>query len=759
MDNREILTRFKNGTLEREHALALLTATPLTNPPGLPGLPAAPGAAGAAGLAVSPAPPALSLPAVPLGSAVAVGSAVPVVAAALAGQAGTPDPGPGLGWVGERYAVTGVSGRFPGAGDLSGWWQHLLQERGGAGPVPPGRPAAAGRPAAGRRAAGRPGAGGVGGVGGGGRGWFVEGVEEFDAAFFGLTDAEGALLDPQERLFVECAWQLLECAGYAGARLEGLRAADGQSRSLGVYVAAGPGDYALLTAGCAGAGGGAGRAGGVWSLPNRLSALLDVHGPSQCVDAAEASFLVAVHQALAALRAKECAAALVGAVDLRLHPGRHGGGEGVGAILLRPLDAAQAAGDTVHALVCASAVAHTGRFPAPGAPAGSGGAVEARLERRAADLAGVEVGQVEVHESAATAAAGMGDAGAATGLAALLRAVLQLHHATRLPVPATSPAAAWPAPRDGTGRVLPRRATARARGTGGTAAHVLLEESPRPARQQEQQQQQQQEQEQQEQEQQEQQGQRQEWQGWGEQEEAQERGGLGEGGVRAGLEEELVLLSAPTPAHLAATARRLADALTVPAGCGLALAEVARELALGRAVRECRLVVTARTTAELAAALTAFTTTDPEHDHGPDSDHDSDPDRGHDGDGGRDRDGDGGRDRDGDGGRDRDAGRGGGHGGAGGCGGVGVVGRVRSADLRSPRAEAVLLADLPETAHYVAALWRAGRLEALARLWLAGVDVTGGAAARCGGGVVALPPSVLLRRRLWAGEETGGPVR
>ncbi|XMA40096.1 hypothetical protein O1157_35250 [Streptomyces albogriseolus] len=238
-------------------------------------------------------------------------------------------------------------------------------------------------------------------------------------------------------------------------------------------------------------------------------------------------------------------------------------------MLLRPLAAALAAGDTVHAVVRATAVAHPGHR-APDAAAG-------RLARRTLAAAGVTAAGVTLRETEATAAATTGATGAATGLAALVRAVLQLRHGTLLPAPGDSSAVPWARSYDDeTGRERPRRATVAVHpGTGAAAAHVLLEEPPRrgpvPA-----------------------------------------PGPAGPAGAASGS-GELVLLSAPTPEHLAATARRFADRALPSDGVTdgtrddwPSVAALARELRLGRAVRDCRLAVVVRDTGELAAALRAF---------------------------------------------------------------------------------------------------------------------------------------------------------
>ncbi|MFZ4177262.1 beta-ketoacyl synthase N-terminal-like domain-containing protein [Streptomyces griseoincarnatus] len=721
VDHKDILTRFKNGDLGREQAAALLTGAhpdsaarhaPLTTAVAPPRA------------AVSQPPPARALTTAPAGG-------------------GPPLPADG-------YAITALHGRFPDADGLDAFWHTAVL----------------GGRDAGRRTSGSP-----------------AGADDFDAVFFGLTPQDAALMDPQERLLLEVLWQTLETAGCTGARLDTLTAADGEPRAVGVYVAHDPLGRAAVAQ--APAGDAPAAAGAGVTLPARLSTLLDLRGPGHCVGGGGAAFLVALHQALSALRAGECGAALVGAVGLqpgpaRRHPQGAEGGQGVGAVLLRPLAAALAAGDTVHAVVRATAVAHPGRRARD--------AAADRLARRALAAAGVTAAGVGLRETETTVAATTGDTGAATGLAALVRAVLQLRHGTLLPAPGDSSAAPWARPHDQSGRELPRRATVAVRPTAGSpAAHVLLEEPPRRG---------------------------------------PEPIASGPAGPAA-ASGELVLLSAPTPEHLAATARRLADRV-LPADAvehgtqdgRRLLAALARELRLGRAVRDCRLAVVARDTGELGAALRAFA-----EDQAGAGDQDRAGDRagagGLDGAGDRagaeDRDGagglDGAEDRAGagglDGAEDRDgaddrAGAGdragaddqdgaGGRAGAGGLDGAGdragagdgdraedragagdragaddqdgaddragagaggARGSVRCADLRGAQGPGVLFGELPETRAYLAALWRGRRFDALARLWLAGVDVsaadTAGAAP-----VLALPTSALLRRPL---REAGCPA-
>lgn len=616
MDEKEVLTRFKNGHLDRAQAAALLTGA------GAPGPRTRGGTGTGTGTGMG------------TGTGLGAGGTVPVPVAFprpdTARERAERAPSPA-----ERIAVVGMAGRYPGAPDLASFWRQAREGHGSAGAPPSGRP-------------------------GDERGHYLERVQDFDAEFFGIEPSEAALMDPQERLFLETAWEALEDAGCTGGRLDALTAADGTPRSVGVFTCAGTADYALLAA----------RTwtrerpvrlprGGHWSLPNRFSALAGLTGPSQSVDSAESSVLVALHLAAAALRAGECAAALVGGVQLLLHPSsrRPGAGEGVGALLLKPLDRALADGDTVHCVIRGSAVGHGAPGPSAAGPGrgsrtaggdgGDGGDDRAhgrRVARAALRAAGVDASTVALHEDTDSVRAFVGAAGAVTGAAALTRAVLQLSHRVLVPGPGRAEAQTWEG-----GEPAPRRASVGAHGAGGSAAHVILEEYLPAAGA-----------------------------------DASADTAAAAGGA------ELFVLSAPTPAHLAATARRFAELLG-GAGPVPALGVLARALRTGRAAMDCRFAAVVGDRAELAAALERFVA-----DGGP------------------------------------------------------------YADLRDGGADPLDMGAVPETADYLAALWRAGHLHQVRSLWLAGLDVDWAGLERAhGAGAVAvpLPASAFLRTPAWLGGE------
>ncbi|MET9359918.1 type I polyketide synthase [Streptomyces sp. NPDC006632] len=247
-------------------------------------------------------------------------------------------------------------------------------------------------------------------------GGFVDGVDRFDPLFFGISPKEAARLDPQHRMLLEVAWEALEDSGHAPRTLRGSR--------TGVFVGIAENDYARLIEEAHGT-----RfdhydatGTGFCFASGRISHVLGLQGPNVAMDTGCSSSLVAIHQAVSAIRLGECDMALAGGVHLRLSPttslslartgalapdGRcktfdaradgFGRSEGCGLIVLKRLSDAQRDGDTVLAVVRGSAVNHDG--PASGFTVPNQRA-QVSLIRSALGNAGVEpdeVGYVETH--------------------------------------------------------------------------------------------------------------------------------------------------------------------------------------------------------------------------------------------------------------------------------------------------------------------------------------------------------------------------
>ncbi|GBF74622.1 putative beta-ketoacyl synthase family protein [Paenibacillus sp. 598K] len=209
---------------------------------------------------------------------------------------------------------------------------------------------------------------------------YLDEIDKFDPAFFRLSPKEAGLMDPNQRLFLECSWEAIEDAGYGGDSILGSR--------TGVFVGFSSDfgeeykrmikeiDPELMSSA---------TVGNIKSvIASRIAYLLNLRGPSLLVDTACSSSLMAVHLACQAIRRQECDMALAGGVKLILmtlddgsnelgifsSDGRTkafdnrsdgtGMGEGVGAVLLKPLERALADGDSIHGVIKGGAVNQDG---------------------------------------------------------------------------------------------------------------------------------------------------------------------------------------------------------------------------------------------------------------------------------------------------------------------------------------------------------------------------------------------------------------
>ena len=219
-------------------------------------------------------------------------------------------------------------------------------------------------------------------------GAFLDGVDLFDAEFFGISPLEAADMDPQQRLLLEVAWEALEDAAISP---DGLRGSQ-----VGVFVGLMHQEYLTLSlreSGLEGIGPYLGTGATASAAAGRLSYVLGLQGPCMTVDTACSSSLVAVHLACQSLRNRECDLALAGGVNVLLLPdgtvnlskarmmspsGRcrtfdaaadgYVRGEGCGIVALKRLAQARQDGDRILGLIRGSAVNQDGRsngFTAP----------------------------------------------------------------------------------------------------------------------------------------------------------------------------------------------------------------------------------------------------------------------------------------------------------------------------------------------------------------------------------------------------------
>ncbi len=434
---------------------------------------------------------------------------------------GAPDPD-------RAIAIVGMAGRFSGANSVEAFWGNLCRGVESLTEIPESEVRVSRLPAGDPkdlgyvRVAAR-----------------LEGIEAFDAAFFGMSPMEAAWTDPQQRLLLECAWEACEEAGRDPSRLPdrtavlasavpsgyllnqvlGSRAQRASKDSIEARIGNDP-DY----------------------LATRISHRLGLRGLSLSIQSACSSSLAAAHLACRLLRSRECDLALVGGTAVRVpqeegqshEPGgivssdgrtrafdaRADGtlfGSGVVAVVLKRLSDALSDRDPIHAVIRGTAVNNDGGGK-PSFLATSAAGQEAAV-REALEDAGVSadtVGFVEAHGTATpsgdpieiealnrafrahtdrrgfcaigTLKSNVGHLNAASGLAGLVKAALAIERG-RIP---PSLHFERPNPAIDFGKTPffvnqetlewkaagPRRASVHCLGIGGTNAHAILEEAP-----------------------------------------------------------------------------------------------------------------------------------------------------------------------------------------------------------------------------------------------------------------------------------------
>ncbi|WP_164546878.1 polyketide synthase [Variovorax sp. 3P27G3] len=503
----------------------------------------------------------------------------------------------------DAVALIGTAGRFPGAADVEQFWDNLVAGRdtisffddatldAGIGEALRSDPAYV-------RARG-----------------VIDGIEDFDAAFFGIGPKEAQLMDPQQRVFLEICWECLERAGYVP---------DAAPGPVGVYagmynatyhqrhVSTRPdlvepvGEFQVMLANEKD------------YITTRVANRLNLTGPAVSVHTACSTSLVAVAHAFHALRTGQCYMALAGGASVTcpprsgylynegsmLSPDGHTRSfdaqargtvfsDGAAVVLLKRLADAQADGDTIYAVLRSACVNNDGGAKASfTAPSVDGQAAVIRAALAAADVDARSISYVEAHGTATpmgdpievealavayaehTDALGyctlgsvksnVGHMVTAAGAAGLIKTALALYHEQ---IPPTVHFSA-PNPSIDFARTpfhvtaslqpwlradQPRRAGVSSFGVGGTNAHVIVEEAPpRPA-------------------------------------------------SLAATGDQVLPLSARSEAALAVAAAQLASHLE--AHPGLPLADVAHTLAVGRKAHAFRRAVVADNAAEAIAAL------------------------------------------------------------------------------------------------------------------------------------------------------------
>lgn len=304
-------------------------------------------------------------------------------------------------------AVIGYSCRVPGGNNSpSQLWDFLLKKGDASGEIPPMRwePYNTRQPGNAEILSNTT-----------SKGYFLDRLEDFDPSFFGISPREAEQIDPQQRIAVEVAWEALEHAGIPPQSLSGSDTA--------VFMGVNSDDYSrLLLEDLPNVEAWMGVGTAFCGIPNRISYLLDLMGPSSAIDAACASSLVAIHHGRQALNAKETSLVIAGGVNALVGPGLtrvldkagaisadgrcrsfddsaagYGRGEGAGVVILKRFEDAIEDEDHILAVLKGSAVGADGRTNGIMAPNQQAQERVARQALKEARLLPGSISYIEAH--------------------------------------------------------------------------------------------------------------------------------------------------------------------------------------------------------------------------------------------------------------------------------------------------------------------------------------------------------------------------
>lgn len=429
----------------------------------------------------------------------------------------------------NNIAIIGFHGRFPQAETRRQFWANLREGRNCIEPIPEERWQIT--------------TGEAPELNSGKWGGFITGVDQFDPLLFRISPKEAVAMDPQQRLFLESVWSTLEDAGYGNHR-------QNPRHKIGLFVGAMWHDYSYYSHEFGYLQKRYGGPGSLtWAIANRASFIMNFTGPSIALDTACSSSALAVHLACQSLLANECEMAIAGGINLNLHPSKFDylahenlladgpaksvfktdsegyiPGEGVGSILLKPLDKAVADGDHIYAVIKGTTTNHNGggmffRVPDSEAQAGLFNDLFQKFDLDPRTISYIEMsafGSEMVDETEfaglykffhkftkdtgfcalGTLKPNIGHLEAASGVAQIIKVLLQFHYRKLLPAKFQDPVPAninleggpfylqreftdWQPLEltiNGKTTVIPRRAGINSFGAGGTNVHLVLEE-------------------------------------------------------------------------------------------------------------------------------------------------------------------------------------------------------------------------------------------------------------------------------------------
>lgn len=311
----------------------------------------------------------------------------------------------------EPIAIIGLSGSYPQADSLDEFWRNLKAGKDCITELPEDRWSLDGffnkdpdEAIAERKSYGKWGS-------------FLDGFAYFDSLFFNISPKEAMKMDPQERLFLQASWEVLEDAGYTRETLR----TEYQQR-VGVFAGITKTGFDLYGPELWRRGEKLYPRTSFSSVANRVSYVLDLKGPSMPIDTMCSASLTAIHEACEHLTRDDCKLAIAGGVNLYLHPANYielsahkmlsvdgrcktfgkGGngfvpGEGVGVVLLKRLSQAVADKDQIHAIIRATHVNHGGKTNGYTVPSPSAQTELIRDTLEKANIDARSVSYVEAH--------------------------------------------------------------------------------------------------------------------------------------------------------------------------------------------------------------------------------------------------------------------------------------------------------------------------------------------------------------------------
>ena len=369
----------------------------------------------------------------------------------------------------QDIAIIGVSGRYPLSPDLETFWENLSQGKNCITEIPESRwnhdlyftpePSNSGNTYS-------------------KWGGFLADVDKFDALFFNISPREAQLMNPNERLFLETVWELMERSGYTPQRIQ-----EQHENKVGVYagamyqqyqaLASDPVQESILSLSSYSA------------IANRVSYFFDFHGPSIAIDTMCSSSLIAIQLACDSLLKGECQMAIAGGVNLSIHPNKYIGlslsqmigqqnssrsfgesdgylpAEGVGAVLLKPMAKAIEDQDSILAVIKSISANHGGHthgfhVPNPNAQAqliednfrksgidprtisyveaaANGSPLGDSIELNALNKAFQKFTEAQSFCAIGSVKSNIGHAEAASGISQLTKVILQLQHQQLVP--------------------------------------------------------------------------------------------------------------------------------------------------------------------------------------------------------------------------------------------------------------------------------------------------------------------------------------